>query len=500
MTETHLFEPAAPLPSDASVLVVGAGLAGLRTAALLREHGHAGPVHLVGEEPHAAYDRPPLSKHLLDDGWHVDLGEDLGIDLRALDVDALLGTRVTRIDIDGEQFRAALVPTGSDGTDDELVVDAVVLATGSRARTVPGWEHALTLHTHDDAVRLRALLGGRERPRLVCIGAGWIGSEVAGVAAAAGADVTVVEAAPFPLASALGSDGALVAPWFAAAGVTLLTETAVAAVEPDGVILTDGRRFDADVVLAAVGARPAPLPDGSLTGMLATMFDGDVVVDSGMRPLAVGEVPDGLDLGSLSTADPYVTATSGPLARVRVVGDAAVRVSHRGLVRSGHWDAALTTPDLAVRALLDPTAVLADPVPYVFSTMLGHEVAMFGERPSGTVPVLRGDPAGDEGWAALWFVGEGPSSGEASSTEPSGTDLPDAELPDAGALHDPDSLHDAGATHEASATHDDGLRALAGILVVDRPRDVAAARRLFRAPSLPRLDPVRAADPTLPLR
>lgn len=456
------------------MLVVGAGLSGLRTAALLREHGHTGPVHLVGDEPRAPYDRPPLSKHLLDDGWHVDLGEDLGIDLRGLGVDVRLATRVTRIDVDGERFRAALVPTDrADGTTerpeggspgevvvDEVVVDAVVLATGSRARTVVGWEHALRLHTHDDAVRLRELLGARERPRLVCIGAGWIGSEVAGVAAAAGADVTVVEAAPYPLASALDEDGALVAPWFAAAGVTLLLDTQVAAVEADSVVLVDGRRIDADVVLAAVGARPAPLPDGTLTDLLATAFDGDVVVDGAMRPLTRGTEAAG-------TAVPtYLPTTSGPLAQVRVVGDAAVRAARYGFVRGGHWDAALTTPELAVRSLLDPAADLADPAPYVFSTMLGHDVAMYGTCPPGARLVLRGDPAGDDGWAALWFVGTEPSDADAG----------------------------------ASSARDDGLRTLAGILVVDRPRDVAAARRLFRAPSRPRLDPTRAADPSVPLR
>ncbi len=457
------------------MLVVGAGLAGLRTAALLREHGHAGPVHLVGDEPHAPYDRPPLSKHLLDDGWHVDLGADLDIDLDALDVDVRLATRVTRIDVDGDRFRAELVPTDRvDGTTDrpetgssgevvvdEVSVDAVVLATGSRARTVVGWEHALTLHTHDDAVRLRELLGARERPRLVCIGAGWIGSEVAGVVAAAGADVTVVEAAPYPLASALGEDGALVAPWFAAAGVTLLLDTQVAAVEADSVVLDDGRRIDADVVLAAVGARPAPVPDGTLADLLATAFDGDVVVDGAMRPLTRGVEAAGV------TVPTYLPTTSGPLARVRVVGDAAARAARCGFVRGGHWDAALTTPELAVRSLLDPAADLADPAPYVFSTMLGHEVAMYGTRPPAARPVLRGDPAGDDGWAALWFV---------DGTEPSDAD--------------------AG----ASSARDDGLRTLAGILVVDRPRDAAAARRLFRATPRPRLDPTRAADPSVPLR
>ena len=493
MTATHPSEPADALPSDASVLVVGAGLAGLRTAALLREHGHAGPVHLVGAEPHPPYDRPPLSKHLLDDGWHVDLGDDLGIDLGALGVEVRLGTRVTRIDVDGERFRATLAPvvgapSGPGDASVGLVVDAVVLATGSRPRTVAGWEHALTLHTHDDAARLRELLGARARPRLVCVGAGWIGAEVAGVAAAADADVTVVEATPCPLASALGADGALLAPWFADAGVTLLLETSVAAVERGGVVLADGRRVDADVVLAAVGARPAPLPDGTLADMLATTPEGDVVVDGGMRPLSLAAMPDGTDgpdAEPLATPVPHPPTSAGPLARVRVVGDAAVRRSRRGLVRGGHWDAALTTPGLAVRSLLDPGAEPDDPAPYVFSTMLGHEVALYGTRPADAAPVLRGDPAGDEGWAALWFVddeasgGTSGASGGTSGAESSGT----AATGTAGAGAD-----------------DDGLRTLAGILVVDRPRDVAAARRLFRGTTLPRLDPARAADPTLPLR
>ncbi|MBD9698897.1 FAD-dependent oxidoreductase [Flavimobilis sp. GY10621] len=480
--------PSEPLAPEAAVLVVGAGLAGLRTAALLREHGHAGPVYLVGDEPHAPYDRPPLSKHLLDDGWHVDLGADLGIDLAALGVEVRLATRVTRIDIDGERFRAVLEGPGAD----TLVVDAVVLATGSRATRVPGWEHALTLHTYDDAARLRAALARHSQPRLVCIGAGWIGAEVAGVAAAAGAEVTVIEAAPHPLAGALGDVGALIAPWFRAAGVTHLTGTGVEAILPDGVVLDDGRRVDADVVLAAVGARPAPLPDGSLAELLRAQPGRGVAVDAGMRPTSAPAPTAGrMTLGNDGIAE--LKEGQQLLARVRVVGDAAVRASARGgVVHGGHWDGALTTPELAVRSLLDPAATLPDPAPYVFSTMLGHEVAMFGTPDASVDVVLRGDPAGEEGWAALWFAAPDPSgaasgggsSGAASAGGASGSEASGAKSAEASS----DTIPNL------------DLRTLTGIFVVDRPRDVAAARRLFCTATLPRLDPTRAGNPALPLR
>ncbi|WP_242448217.1 FAD-dependent oxidoreductase [Cellulomonas sp. WB94] len=409
-----------------SVVVVGAGLAGSRTVVALREQGFDGHVTLLGAEGLAPYDRPPLSKHLFDQTAPAWLADELGGDAVGLADDVrldapALGLRIGPSSVD---------VTTAHGT---TTADAAVIASGSHAIRPAGWDAAATLHTAADAAHLRSRL--TPGTRLVVIGAGWIGAEVAGVAAAAGVTVTVVEALGAPLTSALGVDvGALTASWYAAAGVELVTSARVAQVRADGVELEGGRRLDADLVLAAVGARPGT---GWLAGGLPLDQDGSVRVDGTFAP------------------------QGGP-RHVRAVGDVARRLSARhGVVAGGHWDGALRSPAIAVRSLLTPDTRPGpgpddDPAPYVFSTQLGHELAMFGQPGAADDVVLRGgssagpSAAPGDGWTALWFS--------------PGTD------------------------------------ALTAVLAVDRPRDVAAARRLFTGPALPRLDRGRAADPTLALR
>jgi len=382
--------------------VVGAGLAALRTVAALREHGYDGRVGVLGAEGLDPYDRPPLSKHLLDRTSPAWLADDLGHDLHALADEVHLARPARRL--------RPLAAGGAVVTTDEGDVRAscVVLATGARAVTVPGWQ-ASTLHTAADADALRALLtpGGR---RLVVVGAGWVGAEVAGVAAAAGHHVTVLEARSAPLATALGERvGAWTAPWYATAGVELRTDARVDTVDDDGVRLTDGTHLPADAVLVAIGARPA-------TGWLADavpLRDGAVTVDESYR----------------------VLGPAGPLPGLLAVGDVAVRRSARhGWVAGGHWDEALHGPDLLARRLLGVGADGPEATPYVFSTQLGHDLTMFGLPASQDTVTVLGDPAG-AGWTALWSRGD----------------------------------------------------TVTGALVVDRPRDVGAARRLFARDDLPRV-------------
>jgi NADPH-dependent 2,4-dienoyl-CoA reductase/sulfur reductase-like enzyme len=424
------------------VVVVGAGIAGARTVLELRAQGFDGRVTLLGAEGVAPYDRPPLSKHLLDRPAPAWLADELGADALAAADDVRLGTPATGLAVDDDGVRVGTA-------DGEVAADAVVVATGAAAVRPPAWQHALTLHTAADAERLRAALGfphglaaggpgaggaGSGDPgarpaaqRLVVVGAGWVGAEVATVAAAAGVDVTVVEAREAPLMTALGAEvGALTAPWFARAGVRLRTGAVVAAVEPGAVRLADGTVLPADAVLAAIGARPAT---GWLAGALPLDPDGSVPVDERHAPV-------------------------GGSWRVRVVGDAARRRSARhGWVPGGHWDAALRGPAVAVAGLLGRQAAESDLAPYVFSTQLGHELALYGLPGAGDDVVLRGDPSGADGWTALWFApGGGPATG-----------------------------------------------ALTAVFAVDRPRDVGAARRLLAGAALPVLDRARAADPAVPL-
>ena len=369
---------------------------------------------MLGAEGVPPYDRPPLSKELLSRPEPVWLSADLGLDLAAAD-DVRLAEPATALTTDGDGFTVRTA-TG------EVVADAVVLATGAHAVVPAGWAGARTLYTAADADALRPLL--TPAARLVVVGAGWIGAEVAGVAAASGVQVTVVEAAAAPLAMALGpAVGALTVPWYAERGVRLITGTPVTDVAPDAVRLADGEVLQADVVLVAVGVRPS---SGWLRDVLPLASDGSVLVDEAYR------------------------AVGGP-AGLLAVGDLARRRSPRhGWVPGGHWDGALRGPVIAVRALLgrDPSSVPDDPAPFVFSTQLGHQLALFGRPGASDDIVLRGDPAGAFG--ALWFT--------------AGTDE------------------------------------LTAALSVDRPRDVAAARRLFAGPALPHLDRAAAADAGRALR
>ncbi|WP_051639731.1 NAD(P)/FAD-dependent oxidoreductase [Cellulomonas sp. URHE0023] len=413
MSEPESVAPPAALPR--SVLVVGGGLAATRTVAELREREFDGRIEVLCAEGVAPYDRPPLSKHLLDRPTPTWLRDEIGADLQALADEVHLGTpaRGLRVTGTGVEVQAA---------DGSRTADAVVLATGAHAVLPPGWEAALTLHTAADAEVLRtALVPG---VRLVIIGAGWIGAEVATVATAAGVDVTVLEATGDPLGAALGPVvGAFTAPWYASAGVHLRRGAHVVEVGSNGVALADGTLTPADVVLAAIGARPTTAWLGS----------------------ALPQEPD----GSLRVDEHHVVL--GAPRRVRAVGDVALRRSPRhGWVPGGHWDGALRGPTDLVADLLGAGGPASDPAPYVFSTQLGHELALFGVRHVDDEVLLRGDPAGGDGWSALWFR--------------------------------------------------PGTETVSAILTVDRPRDVGAARRLFTAAGLPRLDRVRARDTSVALR
>ncbi|MET3974849.1 FAD-dependent oxidoreductase [Cellulosimicrobium sp. 4261] len=423
-----------------SVVVVGAGLAGAQTVAALRRRGYAGRVTLLGAEGVPPYDRPPLSKELLSRPSPAWLADDLGVDVDALADDLRLADPAVRL----ERAGAPDAPGWSVETrsGDRLVADAVVLAVGSVPVRPRGWEHARVLHTAADAESLRAAL--RPGLRLVLVGAGWIGAELAGVAAGAGAHVTVVEAAGAPLHRQLGPDvGAHLAPWYAAAGAELVTGATVAEVRPDGVRLADGRELPADVVLAAVGARPAT---DWLDGVVPRDARGGVPVD------ADGAVPG--------------------LPGLWAVGDCANR-DHPvlGAVPGGHWSAALHDPDATVAALLGDDGDRAAHAPYVFSQQLGHDLALFGVPAEGDEVVLRGDPAGGatghEGWAAFYVP---PPTLSGPGDPPAGDD---------------------------PAARGTDVRA---VLLVDSPRDVGPVRKAMNRTGRLRVDLDVARDPARRLR
>jgi NADPH-dependent 2,4-dienoyl-CoA reductase/sulfur reductase-like enzyme len=338
-----------PLPPDASVVVVGGGLAGLRAAEALRREGHRGRLVLVGDEPHLPYDRPPLSKQLLagrfgpERTWlrPHDRFEALGIELR-------LATPAVGLDVDGPSVNLA------DGS--RIDAQGVVLAPGARPRRL-GSSEAFVLRTLDDALALRRALEAHRPARVVVVGGGFIGAEVAATARVAhGAEVVVVEALEEPMAHALGTQvGAACRRLHEAHGVEVLTRAWVERVErvPSGalaVVLMDGRRLVADVVVVGIGVVPTT---GFLEGSGLGLDDG-VVVDDRLF------------------AAPRVVA-AGDAARVvdPVTGEGR---------RVEHWTNAAEQGDLAGANLLAGSleARRYDPVHYVWSDQYDAKLQLLG--------------------------------------------------------------------------------------------------------------------------
>ena len=336
-----------------SVTVVGASLAGLSAVRALRAQGFDGRVVVVGEEPHLPYDRPPLSKGLLTGRASPDDLALLGEQDDALDVEWRLGTAAARLDA------ATRTVTLVDGS--QVGGDAVVLATGSRARRLPGTDGLLGVHvlrTLDDAVALRAALSGGGP--LVVVGAGFIGAEVASSARSLGIDVTVVEAQATPLCAQLGDEmGAVVARLHADHGVRLRTGVGVHRLVGTGrveaVELADGTRLPADTVLVGIGAQPA----------VEWLADSGLDVAGGVRTDA-----------TCATAAPGVVA----------VGDCAQAydVHLRRHVRVEHWTHALDSPATAAATLLG-TATPYAAVPYFWSEQYGLQLQLAGTPAAGDV-------------------------------------------------------------------------------------------------------------------
>ena len=340
--------------------------------ASLRERGYTGRITLLGAEERPPYDRPPLSKKVLTEG----VDPSLEADFVSLDVDFRPGEAA--IGLENMGAAPALVTNH-----DKYSFDGLVIATGASPIALPGPGRQRFLRTYDDALALRSVL--RPGLRLAIVGAGWIGAELATAAAAAGCQVTVVEAGPAPLAVALGADlGARTAPWYDAAGVCLRTGVAVESVEAGGLALAGGEWLPADEIVTAVGVRPAV---GWLDGTGLALADSDGSGGRGPGGLAV-------DAG-LRASRPGVYA----------VGDCAAFWS--GLfgtrMRVEHWDVALHAPEVVAANILGGSEVY-DPVPYFWSEQFGRMVQYVGHHGAGDRLVWRGDPA-DDRWAACWLDG-----------------------------------------------------------------------------------------------
>jgi NADPH-dependent 2,4-dienoyl-CoA reductase/sulfur reductase-like enzyme len=365
-----------------AIAVVGAGMAGLSAVRALRTLGYSGRLVLVGEERHAPYDRPPLSKEFLAGGLSreaLDLAapadDELGVELRT-------GTAAVGLDPATRRVRLA--------SGEEVGGKGVVIATGARARAFPGsaaFAGVHTVRTVDDAVSLRADL--QPGARLVVVGAGFIGAEVAATAKALGLDVTLVEAAPVPLAAPLGEQmGSICAELHADHGVQLITGAGVA-----GLVGTGG---------AGPGSGPAersgPIAEGRVRAV--RLADGrDVPADTVV--IGIGSVPSvewmagsGLDVtGGVLTDRSGATGVPGIVA----TGDCTRRPDPWAgrVVRQEHWTSALQHPVLAAAALLGgspPPQPAHAAVPYFWSDQYGVRLQFAGCRRPGDEPeVVDGD-------------------------------------------------------------------------------------------------------------
>lgn len=359
-----------------SVTIVGASLAGLSAARALRAQSYDGRIVIVGDEKHPPYDRPPLSKGFLAGEVAV---EDITLsteDDEALDLDFRLGRTALRLD---PTRRAVDLDTG-----EQLVSDGIVLATGARARTLPGpaLKGVHTLRSLDDALALRhdLLAGGP----VVVIGAGFIGAEIASTARGLGLDVTVVEARPTPLEEPLGPEmGAHVAALHAAHGTNLITGVGVAGLvgteRVQAVRLVDDTELPATTVVVGIGATPNV---EWLTG-------------------------SGIDLGPGVRTDSWC-ATSLP--GVVAVGDCASAHNRFAgeVLRLEHWTNALQQPEIAAATLLGRRADVRPAPPYFWSDQYGVRLQFAGHRRAGdVVEVIEGDPAA-RSFLAVYRRGERP--------------------------------------------------------------------------------------------
>ncbi|MFC0627888.1 NAD(P)/FAD-dependent oxidoreductase [Kribbella deserti] len=344
-----------------NVVVVGASVAGLSAAEALRVKGYDGRLTLIGAERRPPYDRPPLSKQVLAGAWdpeRVSLRDEAAI--ARLDAELRLGQTVAGMDVRRRELRIA---------DDRLAFDAVVIATGVTPRRLPGDDLAGVHHvrTLDDAVTLRvALLSG---PKVVVVGAGFLGAEIAATARGMNLDVTLVDPLPAPLYRQVGAGvAALVGQTHRDHGVRLQLNTGVSRFEASagrvtGVRLTNATVLDADVVVVAVGSIPA-------TAWLA---------GSG---LSLG---DGVECDELCRAAPGIYAAGDVASWYNPHFGRRMRVEHR------HNASEQAT---AVAANLLGADQPFAPVPYFWSDQYGVRLQGYGIfPPDSTTTVVYGEPA-----------------------------------------------------------------------------------------------------------
>jgi NADPH-dependent 2,4-dienoyl-CoA reductase/sulfur reductase-like enzyme len=349
------------VPATAGLVVVGASLAGLRAVEAARKGGYAGPVTLVGAEEHLPYDRPPLSKQFLDQGdaapdttyrTEVYLTEELGARL-------VLGTPADDLDPEGRSIAVG-------GT--RIAYDRLVIATGVTARNLPGQENnprVRTLRTVADASAVRAALDRGDR--VLVVGCGFIGSEVASALVKRGRPVTLVELAAVPLARAVGpAAGSYFAELHREHGVDLRLSCAVEAVIDESrglrVTLSDGGVIEADLAVLGLGA----LPSTSWLESSGIRIEAD-------RSIAAD--------ASLRTSLPGVYAAGDVVTWENRLFGRRMRLEH--------WTSAAEQGAVAARnAVVNSQPETYETVPYFWSDLYGRRVQFVGVQGEDSVLVL----------------------------------------------------------------------------------------------------------------
>jgi NADPH-dependent 2,4-dienoyl-CoA reductase/sulfur reductase-like enzyme len=337
-----------------TLVVVGASLAGLRAVEAARSEGYRGRIVLVGDERRLPYDRPPLSKAFLEGATddttfreRATLTEDLGVDLR-------IGTVATGLDLDRGQVRT------SDGA---VGYDRLLIATGSTARLLEGrgedrsQDGIFVLRTHDDATAIRDRV--RRGSRVVVVGAGFIGSEVAASCHALGAKVDIIEASTTPLVRAVGPEmGAALTELHRRHDVSVRTGVAVHSVERDhsgglrSVVLSDGSVLEADTVVVGIGSTPA-------TGWLET---SGLVLHPDDRGIVCDE--------NLRSSAPRVWAAGDVAHWHNAIFDRVMRLEN--------WTSAAQQGAHIARAAVTGRPAAFSTVPYYWSDWYSHRIQFVG--------------------------------------------------------------------------------------------------------------------------